>query len=418
MLVPIPDAQTSIATWQQARQQLTASSTDLLRAEASLHRAEALWRQALSALLPNARMQAGVAFDLLNPDSAPGVAPSIDGRDTTSPVGTASISVSQSIIDVAAWRGRDAAATSRRASEWSLLDIRRRIAQDLAQTLIAVVTAERVAELNRLGLAQALERAGLSQRTFELGRATELDVLRARQDVALARASLISGDEQLRSAREALGVALAVPDQVGVRKDFKLDGLLAELGAQCRALGASELRADEEAAATAVVSARQRTAEAKASRLPTLDLSTTLFAATTDPDVARFGSWSISAVLTVPIWEGGLRDAQIKERQAVEADTQAVAEQTRRNARFEISRARRAVAVAESLVTVAVEARALAERLDTMTRRSFEIGRATSLELVQSAVALRQAELTLALRQFELTQARLDALLTEARCDS
>jgi hypothetical protein len=51
-----------------------------------------------------------------------------------------------------------------------------------------------------------------------------------------------------------------------------------------------------------------------------------------------------------------------------------------------------------------------------MTRRSIEIGRATSLELVQSAAALRQAELTLSLREFERLAAQVDALLTEARC--
>lgn len=418
MLAPIPDARTSIATWQQARQQLTSMSTDLRHAEADLVRAEALYRQSLSLLLPDVRLTAGLAFDLDNPDTAPGVPAAVDGRSTTAPVGTAQLTLSQSLIDVGSWRGRDAAATARRSSEWSLFDVRRRISQRLAATLVAVVTAERVAELNRLGLSQALERAGLSQRTFELGRATELDVVRARQDVAVARSALIAGDEQLRGAREALGVALGVEDQVGVRKDFRLDGLLDELRGQCRGLGASELRADEEAATTAILSAKQRTAAARATRLPTLDLTSNLFAVTTDPDVARVASWSISAVLSVPLWDGGLRAAQIKERVAAETDAVASAEEVTRTARFEKSRSRRAVSVAESLVTVATEARTLAERLDTMTRRSFEIGRATSLELVQSAVALRQAELALALRQFEWMQARLDALLTEARCDS
>ena len=83
----------------------------------------------------------------------------------------------------------------------------------------------------------------------------------------------------------------------------------------------------------------------------------------------------------------------------------------------EVARARRGVDVAEALVKAAAEARALAEQTDQLTRRSFEIGRSTSLELVQSAAALRQAELALALREFELVQARLDAFLTEARCD-
>ena len=73
--------------------------------------------------------------------------------------------------------------------------------------------------------------------------------------------------------------------------------------------------------------------------------------------------------------------------------------------------------MAEALVKTAIESRDLAERTDQLTRRAFEVGRGSSLELVQSAAALRQAELTLVLREFELVQARLDAFLTEARCD-
>ncbi|MBK7535246.1 MAG: TolC family protein [Myxococcales bacterium] len=418
LLAPVPAAPFSISSWSAAQQTLLRSSTDLQRAEAALVRAEALWRQALAVLLPNARLTVAGAFDLDNPDTAPGVPPQVDGRSSTAPVVTAALSVSQRVVDVASWRARDAAALTRRSATWSLFDVRRRVRQRLARTLVAVVTAERVAELGRVGLRQALERGALSQRTFELGRATELDVLRARQDVTAARSSLIVADEQLRGAREALAVALGVDDPVGVRQDFSLDGLVLELRQTCQPLAAAERRADEEAASAAVDAARTRTASARAGKLPTLDLSTTLSALTTDPGPGRVSSWSIVAVLSVPLWEGGVRSAQVKERSALEADARATAEEIRRGARLEITRARRGQAVAETLVTVAAESRALAERLDQMTRRSFEIGRATSLELVQSAVGLRQAELALALRQFEWMQARLDALLTEARCDS
>jgi outer membrane protein TolC len=418
MLAPVAGAAMRIQTWQQAKALLASSSTDLRKAEAALVRAEALWRQAMASLYPTARMTVGAAFDLDHPDTAPGVPPIVDGRKPTAPVGTASVTVSQRLIDVASWRGRDAAESGRRGTEWLVLDVRRRIAQRLARTLVAVVAAERVSELTRVGLRQSLERAALSQRTFELGRATELDVLRARQDVTQARAALIAGDEQLRGAREALGAALSVDEAVGVSPELQLDGVVAELRAQCRPLAPSERRADEEAALTAVTAARQRSAQARAGKLPTLEVASNLFALTTDPGPGRLASWSITAVLSVPIWEGGLRSAQVKERVALEADAQAAAQEVQRAARFERSKAHRGEEVAASLLTVATEARALAERLDVMTRRSFEIGRATSLELVQSAQTLRQADLALALRQFEWIQARLDALLTEARCDS
>ncbi|MFP2913748.1 TolC family protein, partial [Pyxidicoccus sp. 3LFB2] len=149
--------------------------------------------------------------------------------------------------------------------------------------------------------------------------------------------------------------------------------------------------------------------------LPTLGLSSTLFGLTTDPGFGRFVTWNVSAVLSVPLWEGGGRGGLVRERAGVETQAEAVLESARRDVELEVARARRGVEVAEALVKTAVESRDLAERTDRLTRRSFEVGRGSSLELVQSGAALRQAELNLVLREFELVQARLDAFLTEAR---
>ena len=202
----------------------------------------------------------------------------------------------------------------------------------------------------------------------------------------------------------------------GVAAALTGDALLAGLAAQCRPLR-GEPRADLAAAEADVEAARARRAQARAGYLPTLDLVTTLSAYTaTDPAPAHVPSWTVALVLELPLWEGGLRKAAIAERAAAEEDAALVSADLRRVAGFEIARARRGDEVADALVATAVEARGLAERVDTMTRRSFEIGRATSLELVQSAAALRQAELNLSLREFERLAAQVDELLTEARC--
>jgi outer membrane protein TolC len=119
----------------------------------------------------------------------------------------------------------------------------------------------------------------------------------------------------------------------------------------------------------------------------------------------------------VPLWEGGLREGLVAERRAAENVARLDAEDARRTARIEIARSRRGDEVSRALVDAATESRTLAGRVDALTRRSFEIGRATSLELVQSAGVLRQADLTLTLRQFDLEAARIDELLMEARCE-
>ena len=428
MLAPLPPAPRQVARWEEALGLLRERSTDERSAQAGVERAQGRWRQALAPLLPNARLTAGVASDLLHPDNPTlgtgtntgtgvGVGTGSGGRTPTAPTATATVSLSQSLVDVSGWRGVSSASAAERSATASLGDVRRRLTQGLARSLVAVVAAERVAELNRLGLRQALERAQLTERTAQLGAATQLDVVRVRQDVEVARGTLISGDEQVLRTREALGLALGFDEQVGVQPAFALQGLEQQARGQCSPLSSPAERQDLVAARENLSSARASKGQARAGYLPTLGLTSSLFGYTADPGFGRVATWNIAAVLSVPIWEGGAREGLVRERAGIETQAAESLESTRRQVSFEVARARRGVAVSESLLKSAREARALAERTDQLTRRSFEIGRASSLELVQTAAALRQADITLATREFELVQARLDAVLTEATCN-
>jgi outer membrane protein TolC len=425
MLTPVPPAPRLVRDWAEALALVRERSTDLRSAEAGVQRAGGRWRQALSALLPNARAQAGVAYDVLNPDSplvlnpgtgAPGGG-AAGGRTPTSPLGTVTATLTQSVVDIGAWRGLSSARASEASAVANLQDVRRRLTLGLAQVLVATVAAERAAEINRVGLRQALERAALTQRSFELGAGNQLDVVRVSQDVAVARGALVAGDEQLRQARESLGFSLGFGQPVGVDPSFNLQGLVDQTRNDCAPLEGLDARTDLVAAREQVEAARDSRRQASAGYLPTLGVSSTLFGLTTDPGVGRFATWNVAAVLSVPLWEGGGRAGLVRERAGAEEQAAAALESARRDVELEVARARRGVDVAEALVKTATESRDLAERTDRLTRRAFEVGRGSSLELVQSAAALRQAELTLVLREFELVQARLDAFLTEARCD-
>lgn len=419
MLAPMPRPATQLESWEEARTLLFRHSTDLRQAQAAVQRAEGRWRQSLSTLLPNARLSAGVGVDLLNPGKPfSALSPTVAGLPgATSPLATAGVSLTQSLVDLSAWRGVASASASEKSAELSLSEVKRDLTQGLARTLVAVVAAERAAEINRISLRQALERAALAERTFELGAGTQVDVVRVQQDVAVARGALVAGDEQLRQTREALGLSLGLQSEAGVREDFGLEGLVEQTAQECRAIDALEARPDLLAALAQVEAARESRKQASAGYLPSLGLSSSLVAATIEPGPVRVPTWSLSAVLSMPLWEGGFRRGLITEREGVVEQAAQTAEQLRRSLTVEVSRARRGSEVAAHLVAAATDARDLAKRSDELTRRSFEIGRATSLELVQSAQVLRQAELTLALREFEWVQARLDAFLTEARCD-
>jgi outer membrane protein TolC len=404
LLAPYPRAEQELATFQQAMDLLRKASTDAHIAEASVEAAAGRSRQALAVLLPNLELNASVTTDLLNDDRP------------TAPAGFANIQLFQSVLDVSAWRGVSAASAAQSGAEARYKDVQRRLVQGLSRTLIAVVAAERIAELNRLALQQALERAALTNRTQELGAAARIDVVRVEQDVEVARGNLIAGDEQLKRTRESLGVLLGFGREVGVAGTFVLDTVFSGTGRECRPLEWDQ-RADLVAARADVEGAEASRGQASAGYLPAIGLQSRLDAETVDPGFGHFNAWSVSAVLSVPIWEGGARGGLIRERSAQVTQAEQALEATRRAIEIEVAQARRGVSFADALVKTASAARAKAAELDQLTRRSFEVGRGSSLELVQSAVALRQADVALITRELDLVQARLDAFLTEASCD-
>lgn len=418
LLEPMPRPATNVGSFEQALSLVHQTSTDERVAEAAVHRAQGRWRQALAAMLPNSRLSLSAAMDILNPSRLPiGAGANVPLADGPVALGTANLTLSQTLVDLSAWRGLASASYARASAEESLIDVRRRLTLGLARTLVAVVAVERVAELNRLALAQALERAALTERTARLGAAMQLDVIRVQQDVDVARGTLIAGDEQLRRAREALGLVLGAPGEVGVEPSLNLDSLIMETRRRCPPVD-WDGRADLNAARANVESAEKLRQQAVAGYLPSLGLNSAYTGLTTTAqDPFRFQLWTISAVITVPIWEGGARGGIIEERRSAVTQAEQALEQQRRLVSVEVARARRGVQVAAALRNAAAQARDSAAQLDALTRRAFEVGRGTSLELVQTAAALRQADVALATREFEWVSARLDAFLTEARCD-
>jgi len=427
LLAPPPPPEVALQTWQEAHSLLRRNSIDEQVAEAAVTRAEGRWRQALGAMLPNVRLTTSVLYDLLNPGTPAlgpaAVAAGAAGGATTSgtsrptvPVGTASVNLTLSVIDIGAWRNLASNSAASQSAQSNASDVRRRVTLGLARSLVALVAAERVAELNRLGLSQALERSALTARTQQLGAATLLDVTRVKQDVEVARGNLIFGDEQLMRTREALGLLLGLDKGAGVGPGFALDGLVDEVRQRCPSVN-WEQRGDLESARLNVSSANASRQQAVAGYLPTLGITSNAFGFTTDPGFGRFVTWNIAAVLAFPLWEGGTREGLVKERRGLQEQAKANFEGTRRQVSMDVNRARRSVKVAQDLLAAASTARELSAQIDSLTRRAFEVGRGTSLELVQSAAALRQSDVLLATREFELVQARLDAYLTEAQCE-
>jgi outer membrane protein TolC len=324
--------------------------------------------------------------------------------------------VTQPIINVAAWHAYGTATENEKTARLSLDDVQRQIALGVANAIVGVVTAERLAELNRVGFRSALERLDLTRRRRALGAATGLDVVRAQQDVESARATLVTGDEALRQAREALGLALGLPRQIGVAKNINIDGLEQDAIRSCKPAPNLEQRSDIAAARQRVYVAERAHDNVKLQFLPILNAQSALGTTTQDTGALPATTWNIQAVLTVPLWEGGARYGRLRDTRAAEREAEMNLEALRRSASVQLEQARRNVEVTEQSRKVAADAQALAAEADRLVRTGYMAGQGTSLDLVLAAAALRQADITLALRDFDVVKARILVILSLATC--
>jgi multidrug efflux system outer membrane protein len=423
MLVPVPPPKRMLASWNEAIESLRSRSTDLRIVLDQVLQAEALTRVALAQYLPTITATGLYTHQLI---TRKGTGPQLNGAQiiTTStevPIPDAlsgNVQLQQDVINVAEFDQIGIDRLNEKASRWSVEDRKRTLALSLANQIVAVVTAERSAEINRVGLQVALEQLEIARRKQALGAATGLDVVRADQNAANARASLVTGDESLHEAREALGLALGIPEEIGVAHDVNIDGLAESAVASCRSVDSVDQRPDIASATVSLEVAKRNLRNVWFTFLPTLTLQSALPTTFVPAPAAAYPNptWSIQGVLSIPIWDGGARYGNLKNARAAEDIAAEQLESLRRQAIIQVKQAQRQVVVAETSDQVARAQRDLAATNDQMTQTAYMAGQGTSLELVTASEAHRQAELNLALTDFGVVKARILAVLALATC--
>ncbi len=202
MLGPVPPPKRVLASWAEAVTYLHARSTDLKIALAQVLQAEAQTRIALAQYLPSLQSTGVMSHQLL---TSSGIYLSNGGASSSTTTYSGNLQLQQTLVNAQQFDQSSIDELNEDATRLSVDDKKRTLALSLANQIVAVVTAERAADINRVGLKVALEQLEISRRKLALGAANGLDVVRAEQNAANARSTLVSGDESLREAREALG---------------------------------------------------------------------------------------------------------------------------------------------------------------------------------------------------------------------
>jgi len=412
MLSPPPPAAGQVKSWEEALTLIRAHSPDYRGSAESISRAEAQKRIALAAVLPTLTGLASYTHNFLTTQLSLGGVTFVTPPTDIFSLGTVA---NWTIFNPRGLYGLSTADKSIDATKLAFEDRRREIATLVVAAFLATLAAERIAELNRVGLRTALERLVLTQTRLRFAKGTPLDVDRAEQDVASARATLISGDEALQQAREALGQSLGSRTPLSAPGTLDLAGLEQAVARTCRLNQDLEQRPDVATARLRVELAERQVHDAELQIAPTVNVTSQAGYATA-VTLGPKGTFLVQGVLTVPFYDGGARYGARRDAKAAAEQARQTLETARINAIVSSARAERAVTVLQSSRDVVREQRDLAVRVDQRTRSGYMQGLGTSLDLVTSAQALRQSEISLALLDFQVAQARANAYLVNAEC--
>ena len=121
-------------------------------------------------------------------------------------------------------------------------------------------------------------------------------------------------------------------------------------------------------------------------------------------------------MLNVPLYDGGARYGALRDARAAAEQARQALVATRLDAIVGSAQAQRAVGVDRRRATSPSSSAISPRGSTTRTRDGYANGLGTSLDLVTSAQALRQAEIDLALLEYQVAEARADAVLANAEC--
>ena len=300
--------------------------------------------------------------------------------------------VSQSIADFTALNNYRSAREVARAGELSAKD-----AQDLVILAVAGAYLQVLAANARLDSAQAqLDTAkALFERTTQqlnFGRATKIDVNRSQVEVLLDQQRFVTLQNDLAKQKINLARLTGLPPTAGYELSnvipfapappLSLDDAIKQAFAQ---------RSDLKAAETQVRAAERALAAARAERYPSASASADY--GTIGPPSNLRPTFTASATLNVPIWNGGRTAADIQQAQAALTERRAELEDTRSQIESEVRNAYLDIEAAANQVKVAQENIQLMGETLHQTRQRFEAGVSENVEVVQSQESVAGANL-------------------------
>jgi outer membrane protein TolC len=265
-----------------------------------------------------------------------------------------------------------------------------------------------VVEVNESALAAAQGHTEFARTRFLGGAGTRLDQVRAEQEQATTAGQLAVAEATLTRAEEALGVLLGRDGPLDVDGEPNLPDSGELVGAEKRRQDV--IHQDATTAAAVHVSRDSWT-----DYLPSLSATFQPFYQNPPTLINPLTGWQAFAVLTLPIYDGGLRYGYARERRATAERQRLQLDGLTRQARSEVRAADDGLRHAEEARVAAVAAAKLANEALDLSNLAYRAGATTNLEVIDAERRARDAGVQAALAEDAARQARLDLLVAAGR---
>jgi outer membrane protein TolC len=398
-------------TLQEAVNRALAKNPSAVVAGEEIRRAEALVLEARATWFPTLTGQG--TYTRLDDDRVFGGSPGnpprvIVSKDSLS----ANLTLTVPLVMPQAWARWSHAKDNVLVLRVSAADVRRQLALAVGHAYLAVVAQRRVVEVNERARVTAKAHAEFMRTRVEGGVGNRLDLVRAEQQLATTEAQVQQAYSGLARAEEALGVFLTVDAPV----DSAEEPALAAPPSLADALG--EARAKR---ADVALGKERVTAADHAVRDNWTDYSPYLVAIgqpfyQNPPSLTQpLTGWQAQLVLTLPLYDGGLRYGQAKEREANAAEARAQLDATLRQAQSDVRTAFEALRRADDALLASRAAAKLAGQALDLAMLAYRAGATTNIEVIDAERAARDAETQVAIAEDAARQARLDLLSASGR---
>jgi outer membrane protein, multidrug efflux system len=287
-----------------------ANNTELQVAAARLAQARALVRAADANRMPQLGIGAGAARQ----DGLP-LAPA--GSPATLTAISADFSYEVDLFGRLASASR-AASLDAEAREGLLQSTRLAVQASVAQAYLGLRAVDAERALVRGTVATYLETLKLTERRYQAGDVAELDVTRARTEVAATESDALALDRRRAELEHALAVLVGEPASNFQLREAAWNTALPVIPAGVPGTVLAR-RPDVSSAQLALLAAQQRVGVARAAWFPSIALTGSGGHASPEiSDLFKWSAraWSVGALLALPVFDGGRREAGIENARA------------------------------------------------------------------------------------------------------